>query len=152
MSETVCQAARRFAKCLLDEYWDGVTLPVPLLGMLPRFGILTKRVNDLPLVFVDSGKSVHRQRFALALLLGYVVDSVESGRDEYCFSVSDFGVLDGRGFDDFDLLEFFANEFALSLLMPVEAIDRLQQQGLSAREIARVFGVSFWLCAQVFQV
>jgi len=148
MDEMVYVRARRAAAELLSLTWDG-RLPVRLTDVTNELGavkyesdlgpllsgIVSKEPKQQPIIVLHADQSPERRRFTWAHELGHIVDrSIVSNRDEYSFS-------DGRGVD-YNLHEFFADEFAGALLMPAEEILRMQKEGYTRGQMAIEFGVS----------
>lgn len=98
-------------------------------------GFIIKEANKYPRIYVNAIESIERQRFTLAHEIGHLIDRREiAGDNEYSF-------IDYRG-RDYDLHEFFADEFAGALLMPEDKIKYLQTNGYSKYETAKFLGVS----------
>lgn len=149
MAELVYQMARREAQQLLDVVWDG-RYPVRLAPIASEVGAETYKA-DLGtslsgVVSKDKGKPARivlnsrhvdrRNRFTWAHELGHVVERRKvANDDEYSFEELKRG-------GDYNLHEFFADEFAGALLMPEAEILRVKNAGLSVDQIARHFDVS----------
>lgn len=71
--------------------------------------------EDAPATIFISSEEVHeRQRFTIAHEIGHLVERAEIAKDnEYSF-------IDYRGGTEYDLHEFYADEFAGELLMPAK--------------------------------
>lgn len=147
----VWQIARNEAAALLDKYApDQYPLNVDhvahYLGLeviyqhLPPgiSGIIVKPAGEDPTIGISIHESRSRQRFTLAHEIGHYIERLKVAHDdEYSFS-------DARG-TKYDVHEFFADEFAGSLLMPEpELRAAFKQHTDRARytKIARQFGVS----------
>ena len=143
----VYQQARKSAQELLDLAWDR-RLPVRLpplndylgaeklevaLGALS--GAVSKEPGRAPIILLNSHDSEQRRRFTWAHELGHIVERGTVAKDE------DYSFTDHRG-SAYDLHEFYADEFAGALLMPQEALARLEMDGLTDHEMAQVFDVS----------
>lgn len=142
-------AARESAEQLLKELWDG-SLPVRLnafsqaLGVTKYesilsaglSGVVNKSPGQDPVVVLNNSDTPQRRRFTWAHELGHVVERRDiAGDGEYSF-------IDARKVGNYDLHEFFADEFAGALLMPSSEIQRMKAEGWSAAEMARAFDVS----------
>lgn len=143
----VYQQARQSAQELLDLAWDD-RLPVRLtllndyLGaekleaaLGPLSGAVSKEAGRPPVILLNSNHSEQRRRFTWAHELGHIVERGTVAQDE------DYSFTDHRG-SKYDLHEFYADEFAGALLMPQEAISRMQSEGWTHHEMARAFDVS----------
>lgn len=144
----VYQLARQEAENLLKEHWDG-ELPVRLAPFTEAVnankyetsltggisGMVSKAPGTPAAIILNNQDSVARRRFTWAHELGHIVERREVAQDsEYSFS-------DHRG-RKYDLHEFFADEFAGALLMPVDELRRAQEEGLTRGQIAQRFHVS----------
>ena len=141
------QDARRKAQETLDNYWDhsypvkivsickamGVT---PSPGELPEggSGMIVKEHSSEPRAYTERTEPQTRRRFTLAHELGHFVERVTIAQD------NDFAFMDKRS-DDYDIHEFYADEFAGALLMPEhDFIQKVKNDGMIAA--AAYFGVS----------
>ena len=85
--------------------------------------------------YADVSESVVRRRFTLSHELGHYVERVTLGRDE------DFSFVERREPGKYDLHEFYADEFAGSLLMPSNDFkQKVESDGIISA--AQYFGVS----------
>lgn len=75
-------------------------------------------------------------RFTLAHELGHYVERVDVSDD------NDFSFVEKREPGQYDLHEFYADEFAGALLMPEQPFMTMLDEGKSLIEIAARFGVS----------
>lgn len=82
-------------------------------------GVVIKNAGEDPTIFINTNETFVRQRFTLAHEIGHLVERRELGEDD------DYSFVDGRIDDHYDLHEFFADEFAGSLLMPAEEFLRV---------------------------
>ncbi|WP_172193495.1 ImmA/IrrE family metallo-endopeptidase [Actinomyces faecalis] len=99
-------------------------------------GLIIKRNKySNPQIYVDSTELEVRQRFTIAHEIGHYFERMNADDSEYSF-------VDRRGSGQYDLHEFYADEFAGTLLMPQEEIQRLREAGKTAVEMAAHFGVS----------
>mgnify|MGYP001574997965 CR=1 FL=1 len=148
MPEMVYEAARRAAADLLRRHWDG-HLPIRLSEISASLnaskyeadlggtlsGMVSKTPGSGPRIALNSRHSSARRRFTWAHELGHVVERKQLADDpEYSFT-------DARG-AKYDLHEFFADEFAGSLLIPADELRRLRNLGYTTGQLARTFGVS----------
>lgn len=122
----VYQAARQEAAQILNVFSDDKTVD-SLVSLARSLGAVVEFVHDLPedvsgmvvqekggnpAIFIDAGDPPTRQRFTLAHEIGHLIErQVYAEDDEYSF-------VDYRKSGKRSLQEFFANEFAGSLLMP----------------------------------
>lgn len=147
----VYERARKEARDLLDVLWDG-TFPVKLAGITQALDaevlmsplasglsgfVVKKEHEETANIVVNSTDLTERQRFTWAHELGHLLERTSVAGDK------DFSFADTR-FDDgqYDLHEFFADEFAGSLLMPASEIERLRADDRSEASMAAHFGVS----------
>ena len=88
----------------------GVT---PYTGELPEgvSGMIVKEHSSEPRAYTERTEPQTRRRFTLAHELGHFVERVTIAQD------NDFAFMDKRS-DDYDIHEFYADEFAGALLMP----------------------------------
>lgn len=86
-------------------------------------------------IFVSSNDTDARQRFTIAHEIGHYIERTTWGE-------LDFNFIDYRSGDHYDLHEFYADEFAGALLMPVAELKRVREAGMPLPLIARHFGVS----------
>ncbi|GAA2045140.1 hypothetical protein GCM10009720_27550 [Yaniella flava] len=148
MDELAYIRARREAQELLDAHWDGefpvklgpitdaldaVKYEMPLDGGIS--GVVSKQPRGAAEIVLNSAEPAPRRRFTWAHELGHVVERSSVASDE------DFSITDARG-SDYNLHEFFADEFAGALLMPKNEIHRLEGMAYSIAQQARHFGVS----------
>lgn len=98
-------------------------------------GFVLKEKDTAPEVFINSLETSQRQRFTLAHEIGHVIErDLIAGDNDYSF-------IDYRKSDDYNLHEFYADEFAGALLMPADELLRIvKAQGEYAA--AEHFGVS----------
>ncbi|WP_283775029.1 ImmA/IrrE family metallo-endopeptidase [Brachybacterium equifaecis] len=150
MQMLVFQIARQQAKSLLETAWDG-EFPVKLGGISQTLdaevlhdhlppelsGFIVKREGeDTVHIMLNSTESTERQRFTWAHELGHLIERATlAGDDDYSF-------VETRMPERYDLHEFFADEFAGTLLMPAPKIRELQARGITAAGMAAFFGVS----------
>lgn len=97
-------------------------------------GMIRARPDEVPVIYVDERDSRGRQRFTIAHELGHYVERTNQGKVDFAF-------IDRRGME-YDLHEFYADEFAGNLLMPREVLEQLQEQGKTKLGIATYFDVS----------
>lgn len=96
---------------------------------------MLKAEPDFVEIFVNSNDVPARQRFTIAHEIGHYVERTARGN-------FDFNVIDYRSTENYDLHEFYADEFAASLLMPTRELAAALDEGLSIPLIAARFGVS----------
>lgn len=149
MSKLVYQAARDEAATIRSSLGqeDGPIDLMQVAGILDAevhftplrklSGMVIKKAGQSPEVYVNSLESPQRQRFTLAHEIGHLVERSAAGDQEYSFEEG----ARARG-AQYDLHEFYADEFAGALLMPAEELRQLKEQGYSEVAIAAHFGVS----------
>lgn len=93
--------------------------------------------GDFAEIFVNSADSPERQRFTIAHEIGHYFERTSRG-------VIDFNVIDYRSTkaENYDLHEFYADEFAGHLLMPETELRRVLAEGMPLPLIAAHFQVS----------
>lgn len=91
-----------------------------------------------PQITIHSGDHIHRRRFTCAHEIGHLVDKRDDDVHERGF-VDNRDTLSAAGTDP---REFFANQFAASLLMPSDEVEWLVEDGLDLYMLARAFRVS----------
>lgn len=98
-------------------------------------GFVLKEKDTPPEVFINALETPQRQRFTLAHEIGHLIERASlAGDDDYSF-------IDYRKSDDYNLHEFYADEFAGALLMPAaELLHVVRNKGEYAA--AEHFGVS----------
>lgn len=149
MVEMAWESARKQAAEILDSYWDGETFPVPIIAISNRLGVksfmapLPDRMSGMIIdvngdarAYADCSESGVRRRFTFAHELGHFIERTQVAEDKT------FSFEDHRDPDHYDLHEFYADEFAGSLLMPVEDIKRQREDGKSVYDMAKRYGVS----------
>jgi Zn-dependent peptidase ImmA (M78 family) len=146
---TVRDVARQAASEVLRAHTDG-TVPVDPYRVAKRLGMKVRRVmfkedisgalvvrrGKTPEVLVSVLDSPQRQRFTCAHEIGHYIERVNRADPEL-----EFGFLDKRGAKQ-DAHEYYADEFAGSLLMPEHEVRRLVDAGVSPIEMAGIFDVS----------
>lgn len=100
-------------------------------------GLVVQEKGAPPFIYINRNEPKTRQLFTLAHEIGHLVDRAESKDTDYSF-------IDYRTSQNYDLHEFFADEFAGALLMPAEKLRSLVgvegEKGLIPA--AQYFGVS----------
>lgn len=146
MAKNMKESAQRDAARILQRYWSPTRFPVDPVAIAGALGLevyvgqlgtdvsgmLIKKRDEDPVIYVDVDDSPRRQRFTVAHEIGHFVERSEEPTINY---------VDRRG-GPFTLREFYANEFAGHLLMPAAQVHRLQDLGWSDMEMADHFGVS----------
>lgn len=148
----VWQEAREQAQRILDECWDGRTLPIDVVALCKLNGVTPYRTNlsddrsgmiiklageNGANAYVDSLEPHVRRRFTFAHELGHFIERKAAGDDEYGFSE----YRSGHSRNYFPH-EFYADEFAGALLMPESKIREFEDEGLDAAGMAGRFDVS----------
>lgn len=97
-------------------------------------GVVIRENGGAPNIYINSLEPLTRQRFTLAHEIGHLVERSEA-RD------NDFSFVDLRSNGEYNLHEFFADEFAGELLMPAnDFLAMLSRKGEYATSVH--FGVS----------
>lgn len=141
--------ARNAAEDVLKRYWPHQSLPVDPVKIARALGISvfdTQLGNDTwgmiigsesgADIYLDRDQPASRYRFSCAHEIGHFIDranSLDPG----------MGYVDKRstqGVGNMD--EFYANEFAASVLMPESQFRKYAKLGKSAFELSEIFGVS----------
>lgn len=109
-------------KGLLDvaSKWEAEVNFVPLRHDVS--GFIIKEEKNPPRIYINSHDSEHRQRFTLAHEIGHLVERQVAKDGDYSFT-------DFRSNGDYDLHEFFADEFAGELLMPAGKLITAVKEG-----------------------
>ncbi|MHC9618419.1 ImmA/IrrE family metallo-endopeptidase [Corynebacterium diphtheriae] len=82
-------------------------------------GVVVKEDEQNPKIYINSNEPEVRQRFTLAHEIGHLVEREHLGKDvEYSF-------IDYRNNGKCELHEFYADEFAGSLLMPAREFSKI---------------------------
>lgn len=98
-------------------------------------GFVLKEKDTAPEVFINSLETPQRQRFTLAHEIGHLIERTAIASDD------DYSFIDYRKSENYDLHEFYADEFAGALLMPApELLQVVRNNGEYAA--AEHFGVS----------
>lgn len=148
MGQLVWQAARQYADDVRNAYWSQRGFPVDPYkigremgltvedALLPdgTSGFIIKESGAEAEIYISLNEPRARRVFTCAHEIGHYVERMKQEDDTFSFT-------DGRT-SAYDLHEFFADEFAGSLLMPVKEIRRLQSEGHSTFSMAAHFGVS----------
>lgn len=140
-------AARRDAEWLLREHWDG-TFPVdPVaiaeeLGIEVIFGTLREGTSGAIIaegedvqILISEDDPMGRQTFTCAHELGHYQERRRARDPEYSFE-------DTRRPGEYDLHEFYADEFAGNLLMPERRFLDVYAHNIDERTLAAYFAVS----------
>ncbi|NJE67487.1 putative toxin-antitoxin system, toxin component [Mycobacteroides abscessus subsp. abscessus] len=149
MAELVYQAARREAKRLLDTVWSG-NYPVRMKPFNSEVGaqayeadlgddlsgVVSKEAGKPAKIVLNSRHVKRRNRFTWAHEIGHIVERRELADDD------DYSFEELKRSTDYDLHEFFADEFAGALLMPEAKILELKESGYTLAEMAEFFDVS----------
>lgn len=143
------QDARRRASELLEQYWDG-TYPVDVRAIaraagldtyireLPSgvSGLIVKREDDeRARAYASAFEIPERQRFTFAHELGHFIERTDLAHDP------EFSFTEKRS-REYNLHEFYADEFAGALLMPARKLEKLENEGKTLTEQAQILGVS----------
>lgn len=149
--EMVYERARRDAKRIDEDFGDGY-LPFDIEAVADALGIDVIFTRDLPAnvsgmiikeesderatALISSYETGERQRFTLAHEVGHFSERMLARNDQ------DFSFQDNRHLESSDLHEFYANEFAGTLLMPSGDIRNCQKDGMTEQQLARRYGVT----------
>jgi Zn-dependent peptidase ImmA (M78 family) len=139
----VWQAARSEAQRLIDEY--GTNDPYDLCRQLGidvieanmpdgSSGMIVKRAGQDAEVFVEADDPTVRRKFTVAHELGHYIERSLAHDDDFSFR-------ERRGMD-YNLHEFFADEFAGALLMPEAQFLAELNKGATNTSLAAQFRVS----------
>ena len=141
------------ARALLDRHWDAA-LPVRPVALASSAGLLVFRradfsavagierdVNGRPVIMLgsapDSEQAKLRERFAIAHALGHIALSHFGPGDLPHQDVASHFSLNATS-----PIERAANDFAMALLMPEDALEVILRDRRSISEIASIFVVS----------
>ncbi|WP_336250741.1 ImmA/IrrE family metallo-endopeptidase [Stomatohabitans albus] len=118
----------------LCRYLD---IDVQLADLKPGISgfIQKEHPNEQPFIVLNKNEPVLRQRFTLAHELGHYFERKMNNDLEYTF-------VDSRSSNDYDLHEFYADEFAGELLMPADQIEELRANGRDEIYMAKYFKVT----------
>jgi Zn-dependent peptidase ImmA (M78 family) len=100
-------------------------------------GALVKDIGQDPTILLSVVDSPNRKRFTCAHELGHFVARAEDPEEYDYVDLRDALSKTGTKPE-----EIFANSFAAALLMPETEVQRLEDKGLSAMQLALYFGVS----------
>lgn len=149
VADLVYQSARRGAEKLLNTAWDGrypvrlrpfsnelnaETYAADLGGNLS--GVVSKESGQGARIVLNSRHVDRRNRFTWAHELGHIVERRDLAKDD------DYSFEELKRGQQYDLHEFFADEFAGSLLMPKDKILELKRFNYSPVDMAEFFDVS----------
>lgn len=148
MAKLVEDRAREDAEKFAERYSPFNKFPVDVIDIADQLGIkieytyladdvsgmIRVRPGDVPVIFVDERDSRARQRFTIAHELGHYVERTGLGKEDFAF-------VDRRG-QDYDLHEFYADEFAGNLLMPRDVLERVMAERKNRLGVATYFDVS----------
>ena len=142
----VKDAARLAAARVLTDRWDD-SFPVDPVLIAESFNINVKFESLLPgisgaivaepgkvEILIEENENFGRQMFTAAHELGHFIERRDNGDSEYSFVE--------RRTNEYDLHEFYADEFAGNLLMPEDEFRKVWQRYESEYMIAAHFGVS----------
>ena len=148
MAKLLWREARDQAQKLMDRF--GQRGPnVRLVSLCESFGIrvwdarlpsgvsgmIVKEKGEDADIYIDESDPETRQRFTLAHELGHFIERTVVAGDK------DFSFRDVRSSNKYDLQEFFADEFAGALLMPVPEFAR-DKRTMSVAQLADRYKVS----------
>lgn len=147
------------ANNVIAKYWDGV-LPVNTASIAAKMGIIASHNDEIEttpgememagwcenrggkkLIYINKKSELARQRFFVAHAIGhFLLDHLGTGDcsmpKEYATTLSMSAENGWR--------EKQANEFALAILMPAQAVEHVLQSGQASNlaDMAKVFGTS----------
>ncbi|MBB4072032.1 ImmA/IrrE family metallo-endopeptidase [Canibacter oris] len=100
-------------------------------------GMIVKTAYDSrPQIYINSEETLARQRFTLAHEIGHYIERlIEADDQEYSF-------VDKRDSHNYNLREFYADQFAGGLLMPENEVRALTPDLSNAEAVAHRFHVS----------
>jgi Zn-dependent peptidase ImmA (M78 family) len=123
---------------------EGLGLKVQKIVLEPDVsGMLAKRPDEDPQVYVNATDSYVRQRFSCAHEIGHYIKRTTSGDGNP--KKAEWGYIDRRGpsaSHGTNSDEIYANRFAAALLMPEERIEAITAEGLGPVAMAAQFEVS----------
>lgn len=99
-------------------------------------GFIVKLRDSAPRIYINADEPEVRQRFTVAHELGHYYERMTIADDD------SFTFRDARG-EKYDLHEFYADEFAGELLMPLDAFREHWHKDPNLNAIARYFDVSY---------
>ncbi|KAM9863020.1 hypothetical protein ACI1US_01022 [Leucobacter sp. BZR 635] len=142
----VKEAAQLAARRVLKDRWDD-SFPVDPIAIAAAYGIEVSFESLLPgisgaivakpgdvKILIEENENFGRQMFTAAHELGHFIERRDKGDNEYSFVE--------RRTNEYDLHEFYADEFAGNLLMPEDEFRRVWGIYESEYMIASHFGVS----------
>lgn len=142
----VKDAARSAAARVLSEHWDGsfpvdpvsvarsLDLDVRFTSMLPGIsGAIVVRPGTAE-ILIEDAETYGRKMFTCAHEVGHFLERKAQNDQSYAF-------VEKRG-GEYDLREFYADEFAGSLLMPADEFRKQDRLLGSDYLLASYFGVS----------
>lgn len=112
-----------------------LNITVTRLPLEPGVSGMLRVEPDWAEIFVNSDDTPARQRFTIAHEIGHYHERTSRG-------MADFNVIDYRSTENYNLHEFYADEFAASLLMPRQPLTQAINEGLTLPLIAARFDVS----------
>lgn len=139
----VWEAARSEARNLVAQYGtndpyklcDELGIDVIVVNMPDgSSGMIVKREREDAEIFVEADDPEVRRKFTVAHELGHYIERSLKNDEEFSFR-------ERRGME-YNLHEFFADEFAGELLMPLDQFGPLMDNGVSNTELAARFKVS----------
>ncbi|EAW1173077.1 ImmA/IrrE family metallo-endopeptidase [Salmonella enterica subsp. enterica] len=143
---------REHARRVLDTFWCGRGFPVDPAKIASDMGLdvfivdmpgkvsgaLIKQREQDPAIFLNGDDNKVRQRFSCGHELGHYIARQADHSDVYEYVDLRGEVASNGTHPD----EIFANKFAAELLMPVDAVKQLYEEGQPSYIMAHYFGVS----------
>ncbi|MBL5920579.1 ImmA/IrrE family metallo-endopeptidase [Lelliottia amnigena] len=143
---------REHARRVLDAFWCGRGFPVDPAKIASEMGLdvfitdlpgkvsgaLIKQKGQDPAIFLNGDDNKVRQRFSCGHELGHYIARQADQSEEYEY-IDLRGEVASNGTDPD---EIFANRFSAELLMPVDEVKKLYDQGHPSYIMAHYFGVS----------
>lgn len=119
------------------ELADRLGMKVSVELLKPQYsGFISQEAGGRPEVLIQETEPYVRQRFTLAHEIGHYVERATLAKD------NDFSFSDLRSSERYDLHEFYADEFAGELLMPLDPFVEEWRLNPSYEHLAARFGVS----------
>ena len=118
-------------RCLGAELWECEGLGSGLVGAL-----VDKRVDDAPVIFVNTSETVFWQRFSVACMLGHIMEREHRGLgDKYSYLHMTHSPVPTEPYS------YYVERFTLEFLAPPSKVRELLGEGRTVPYMVGVFGV-----------